>query len=452
MKKIAILIVLLFGLMLTSCTNQKDDTPIDPNPGDKEPAEKYPDDNDDEPNEELPVDNPKDFSKSIKILAIGNSFSDDALEYFWEIATDYGIEEVVIGILYKAGARLEQHWDSITTNTADYVYRKKTTGKWVNRNNSSIEYGIKDEEWDIITLQQSSGYSGLEASYQPYLNHMVNYVKQHATHDDYQIYWHLTWAYQGNYSATNAFEWYDKDQMKMYKGILESVKKHVMTHEDIELVIPAGTTIQNARTSYLGDTLTRDGYHLTYDVGRFGVALTWFHKITGFPLEAINYTPAGVSQLDKLMLIDAAYKAIRTPFRVTESDYKERVPSLNDFNKLNINFDLGYWSESSDTLIKDDSIAKYFVSSTTKVAKADLPVGSMIALKGNYKFKLTFFKTDGSKVITYFNYLTDIVITEDFWKDYTHVAISVAASDGIINLTDKLVETSANIGFYVPKK
>ncbi len=37
----------------------------------------------------------------------------------------------------------------------------------------------------------------------------------------------------------------------------------------------AGTAIQNLRTSYMGDTLTRDGYHLEVNTGRYTVSMTW---------------------------------------------------------------------------------------------------------------------------------------------------------------------------------
>ena len=40
--------------------------------------------------------------KSIKILAIGNSFSDDATEHLFGILKDAGVEEVIIGNLYDA--------------------------------------------------------------------------------------------------------------------------------------------------------------------------------------------------------------------------------------------------------------------------------------------------------------------------------------------------------------
>ena len=52
--------------------------------------------------------------------------------------------------------------------------------------------------------------------------------------------------------------------MTMYRAIVDAVWK-AKDLAGIELVVPAGTAIQNGRTSYIGDKFTRDGY---YEIGR----------------------------------------------------------------------------------------------------------------------------------------------------------------------------------------
>ena len=58
----------------------------------------------------------------IKILAIGNSFSLDAIEYLYEILLDSGVENVTIGVLYRGGCSIEQHVKNAKNDTADYNY------------------------------------------------------------------------------------------------------------------------------------------------------------------------------------------------------------------------------------------------------------------------------------------------------------------------------------------
>src|SRR5690554_2286254 len=60
----------------------------------------------------------------IKVLAIGNSFSEDALEnYLYELAESENIP-IVIGNLFIGGASLEQHLNNAQSNAAAYSYRK----------------------------------------------------------------------------------------------------------------------------------------------------------------------------------------------------------------------------------------------------------------------------------------------------------------------------------------
>ena len=54
------------------------------------------------------------MKKEIKLLAIGNSFSVDALQYFYQIASSLGIERIEIGNLYIGSCSLERHLKNIT--------------------------------------------------------------------------------------------------------------------------------------------------------------------------------------------------------------------------------------------------------------------------------------------------------------------------------------------------
>ena len=66
----------------------------------------------------------RDSKDTIKILAIGNSFSQDALEtYLYELAKAENIQ-VIIGNLYIGGASLELHWNNVKENKATYQFRK----------------------------------------------------------------------------------------------------------------------------------------------------------------------------------------------------------------------------------------------------------------------------------------------------------------------------------------
>lgn len=264
-------------------------------------------------------------TSSLKILAIGNSFSIDATKYLWSIAKSAGYGEVIIANLFVGGCTLETHYENMTNDVPAYIYYKTDDeGEWVTTPDVTMLTGITDEDWDIITLQQASGSSGISGTYN-YVNNIVRYIKNNRTNEDAKIYWHMTWAYQGD-SGHGEFAKYDGDQLKMYQGIVDSVQYRILPEKDIAGIIPVGTVIQNLRTSYVGDTLTRDGYHLSCEFGRYAAALTWFTVLTGKPLEEVNFVPKkshynemnfDLDTTAQATVASAIKSAIEKPFEVT---------------------------------------------------------------------------------------------------------------------------------------
>lgn len=263
-----------------------------------------------------PTTNAPTTLKRLKVLAIGNSFSVDAMEHLYAVAKAEGVEEIVLGNLFIGGCALNTHADNSRTNANVYRYYKNTTGQWEEAPQKvSLLYGLQDEQWDIITMQQASGYSGLTVSYQPHLNDLVAYVNENKTNPEAKLYWHMTWAYQRN--STHAdFEYYRRDQDTMYIGIVGALQQVVEPSKAFEKILPVGTAIQNARTSHVGDALTRDGYHLS-DLGRVIASYTWYAAINGQPLYAVNIDRAAsaiLSEQDRQMIVAAVNAAIANPY------------------------------------------------------------------------------------------------------------------------------------------
>ena len=105
----------------------------------------------------------------------------------------------------------------------------------------------------------------------------------------------------------------------MYHAILDAVKTCVLPRNEFVLLFHVGTAIQNARTSYLGDTLTRDGFHLSIPFGRYIAALTWGRVLTGKSVENIDYAPMEIDERLKAIAIESVENAIKNPFEVTQS-------------------------------------------------------------------------------------------------------------------------------------
>lgn len=219
---------------------------------------------------------------TLKILGIGNSFTDDAMIYIPQLLERMGIKNVVLGKLAYSGCSLQQHTEYYNNNSKVYTFE---TQSGANRNwNTTLNYTFKDAisstDWDIIILQQVSDQAGVYDTYQPYLNVLLNKIHSESLNKNVVFGWHMTWAYATN-STHSGFKKFGNNQVEMYQNILQSVK-FVQNNTGLKVVIPSGTAIQNLRNSSINNApldLTRDGYHIDLGVGRFTLACTWFQTL-----------------------------------------------------------------------------------------------------------------------------------------------------------------------------
>ena len=255
----------------------------------------------------------KSAGKAIKVLAVGNSFSVDAMQkHLFPMLESAGYTDITLGNLYIGGCSLDTHFGNLKNHSKVYTYYLNTDGDWNATDATDASTAFNKVKWDVVTIQQVSSDSGRPATYAN-LAATVDILKTHEPQA--KILWHMTWAYQQN-STHWAFAYYNKDQMTMYNAITATVQEKVLPLSTINGVIPSGTAIQNLRTSALGDTLTSDGHHLLDSYGDYTAALTWFCTITGEKPDAVTYRPASVA--GQWNAIAAAVEnAIKTPYAVT---------------------------------------------------------------------------------------------------------------------------------------
>ena len=254
--------------------------------------------------------------KTVRILAIGNSFSQDAVEqYLHELAEAEGIS-TIIGNMFIGGCSLERHVKNARDNAPAYAYRKiGTDGKKREKGKMSLEAVLADEAWDYVSLQQASPFSGMYETYEASLPELIEYVKARLPKKT-KLMLHQTWAYAST-SRHSGFKNYNCNQLTMYQAIADAVKKAAKANK-IKIVIPSGTAIQNARTSFIGDHLNRDGYHLDVKIGRYTAACTWFERIFKHNVVGNPYTPEGLDEARKAVAQKAAHAAVKHPYKVTE--------------------------------------------------------------------------------------------------------------------------------------
>lgn len=298
----------------------------------------------------------------LRILAIGNSFSDDGMEYLPKLLYHLKIENVEVARLYVGGCSLKQHAEFYEQGKAPYKFYRLEAGenKWVTSEGESLKNALEMGEWDIITMQQVSGDSGKYESYQPWLEKLIAIVRE--AQPKAHLAWHMTWAY-GTESTHGAFPKYNRDQEQMYNEIVGAVKQ-VMEHTDcFDYIIPTGTAIQMLRQTPINNTpkdLTRDGFHLGYGVGRYAAACVWYETlIKPFTHKTMLsnglFVMKGDQYADRYIAAyceQAAAMATKKPFKVRpiKSVYRLATKPLNNIYFV---MDIDRLVEDKDAYLKE---------------------------------------------------------------------------------------------------
>ena len=246
---------------------------------------------------------------TVRVLAIGNSFSWDAVEQELYPLCHAAGQEIVIGNLYYGGCSLAQHYYFMTNHVSAYSFRLIKDGVRTATPNGSVSLreALQYGKWDYISLQQASHDSGIKSTFEPYLSALEDTVK--AYQPEAKLLWHETWSYSKD-AAHPAYKLYHHSQTEMDDSI--AACKAMVTTEHPELrVIPAGTAIRLARKTRLGDTLCRDGYHLNYSYGRYLAACVWYEVLTGKNARKNPYAPDSVSKKQKRICRRIAHKAVK---------------------------------------------------------------------------------------------------------------------------------------------
>ena len=229
----------------------------------------------------------------MKILMVGNSFSQDTMALLPAAAASAGVE--VLGCnLFIGGCPLSRHVDLLKTGDAAYIfeiYGADLSQRGTHKTN--LADALARHEWDIITFQQASPTSGQAESYD-LVDELYAFVKERMGDRPVRYAWNMTWAYQKDYN-NEKFDLYNRDQDTMYRAICHAVDTKIRPR-GLD-VIPCGVAIQNAR-ALLGDRLTIDGMHLSRPLGRYIAALTFLARLLDIAPERVTFVPEGVTEAE----------------------------------------------------------------------------------------------------------------------------------------------------------
>ncbi len=244
----------------------------------------------------------------MNILFIGNSFSEDATRYLTEISSN----ALFVRNLYIGGCSLENHAKNFIENNQAYQYQKDAVSLGI----LSIKEALLEKEWDFVSLQQCSALSGVERSYEPHMEVLIQGIRKLCPNA--KIVFHRTWAYE-DFATHPAFSTYEKNRKLMFSAI-ERCSSIAAKRYGLK-IIPTGDAIELSRQlpAFSGEKIkiTRDGYHLSLDYGRYLAGLVCYSFFTGKSAETVAFEPYNTDSdinnflkqiADRVMSINAYYE------------------------------------------------------------------------------------------------------------------------------------------------
>lgn len=245
------------------------------------------------------------LSSSIKILGIGNSYTDDSFTRLYDVLSSLGYENVTVGLMIIGGTGLDDHWKNFSADAAKYEYRLNVNGIQTTKLETKAST-VLAEEWDYILFNQKSAYTG--SGNFTNIDEYIDYVSSFQD-EDTEIIFNMTWS-----NVTNAA--YGTDHYRYYEDIVSNTQELIVPRTDIDGICPCGTAIQNVRKA-TNEELLRDGLHLDLYYGRFIASLMIAKYVSGSDISVVDY-PASITLEQFEIAVKAVNAAYENNYQITE--------------------------------------------------------------------------------------------------------------------------------------
>jgi len=142
-------------------------------------------------------------AKELKVLMIGNSFSNSVLTYLPRIVQMSGKHQLKLANAYIGGCTLERHCANIDKEKTDPNFKPYTFHQIDSRDlklkstRSNLSDIIKADKWDIITIQQGSVHSPYKEKTLDLAKKLIAHVRSLAPQAEIVV--HETWAYRADH-------------------------------------------------------------------------------------------------------------------------------------------------------------------------------------------------------------------------------------------------------------
>ena len=267
------------------------------------------------------------FAEELKVLMIGNSFTQSLVGMLEPVAESVPDCKLVLESMYIGGCSMERHWNNIVAEEADrddryfpdFTYREK----------------LESRDWDYVSIHQQSGLGRIPESFWPWAENLTGYIHRYAPGAEVVL--QQTWSYRPD--DARLADW-NLTQAEMDEMLFDAYRQ---ASEKLGLrVIPVGLAVKLARTEQPGGyqpfnpadyiypdlpsldkffigrvawskdrtKIEGDSYHLNLR-GRYLQACVWFAFLFGRSAEEIRYIPQGITEEDAVFMRRIADEAIR---------------------------------------------------------------------------------------------------------------------------------------------
>lgn len=285
-------------------------------------------------------------AKELKVLMIGNSFSICVGNYLPQIVAKDAGNKLVLISAYIGGCTFERHYNNLVKaekNSKHAPYKitvwnsEKEPGKG-NVRKGNINDLLKNNQYDIITIQQGSQKSFKFDAYEPYAGELIKYIRKYQKNSEIVI--QQTWSYR---SDSKRFPKLIADQNIMYAKLKEAYGKLAEKYKF--RVIPMGDAVQIYRAdspvkfaavdtaAYAypklpaidGDSVGKfawrkdkktgkrvigtDSHHLNCR-GEYMQAVLWYMFLFDAPVENVKFVPEKIDAQEAALLKNSAAKAL----------------------------------------------------------------------------------------------------------------------------------------------
>ena len=183
---------------------------------------------------------------TLRVLMIGNSFSICVGKFLPQMVRCFPGNRLKLTSCYIGGCSFETHWNNFCEAEKNPAFKPYHITVWDSTTlkkpvfPGNVNELLKNEKYEIVTIQQASRLSGDYSTYQPWADNIIREVKKYQPQAEIII--QQTWSYRAD---APFFRENNTDNTQMYSRL---EKAYYQLAEDYDLrIIPTGYAVQLCR-------------------------------------------------------------------------------------------------------------------------------------------------------------------------------------------------------------